>query len=194
MCQPTSEDMKLYIIISEHPEIKTNRKCRLLLFSILLSIIDSSSCSLFSRKKDNNKDSNRGLENWDIAWRLYFRSYYITSNESTLTRSAHVRAVSVQIRLSGVQIFRCKHWGMRLVINLFSRVELFNFLILFFSRARNVGVYQPIRNKSLKQNEAQSAHAESTHKGVNQRSKVDRHTNTTTKTRVAYGNSHLECV
>ena len=61
--KPTSEDMKLYIIISKHAEIKTNRKRRFLLCYILLSIIDPSSCPLFSRRKDDNKDSNRGLEN-----------------------------------------------------------------------------------------------------------------------------------
>ena len=47
------------------------------------------------------------------------------------------------------------------------------------------------RIKNLKENGAQSAHAESTHKGDNWHSKDVTQTLTTTKTRVAYGNSHL---
>ena len=45
---------------------------------------------------------------------------------------------------------------------------------------------------NLKQNEAQCACAESTHKGVNLVLER-RHINTTTKSRVAHGNSHLSC-
>ena len=49
-----------------------------------------------------------------------------------------------------------------------------------------------VRTQRVKQNEAQSARAESTHKGVNLHSKDVTETKTT-ETRVSYGNSHLAC-
>ena len=58
----------------------------------------------------------------------------------------------------------------------------------FTAKTRNTCV----RTQRVKQNEAQSARAESTHKGVNLRSKDVTQTKTT-KTRVFYGNSYLAC-
>ena len=59
----------------------------------------------------------------------------------------------------------------------------------FTAKTRNTSCE---RTQRVKQNEAQSARAESTHKGVNLRSKDVTQTKTT-KTRVSYGNCHLAC-
>ena len=59
----------------------------------------------------------------------------------------------------------------------------------FTAKTRNTSC---VRTQRVKQNEAQSARAESTHKGVNLRSKDVTETKTT-ETRVSYGNSHLAC-
>ena len=59
----------------------------------------------------------------------------------------------------------------------------------FTAKTRNTSCE---RTQRVKQNEAQSARAESTHKGVNLHSKDVTETKTT-ETRVSYGNSHLAC-
>ena len=61
--------------------------------------------------------------------------------------------------------------------------------IKFTAKTRNTSC---VRTQRVKQNEAQSARAESTHKGVNLHSKDVTETKTT-ETRVSYGNSHLAC-